>query len=506
MTPTGQQLSIDEDLLFNALVSRDRRFDGQFIAGITSTGIYCRPSCPTPVRPLRKNVRFFHTAAAAQRAGLRSCKRCHPDASPGSPTWDIRGDLVGRAMRLIERGEIDRCGVSGVANALHVSERHLHRILTKAVGAGPLALARSQRANLARILLQSSPMSITDVAFASGFSSVRQFNDTIRSVYDRTPSQVRSLSANSRGTGNRDPDSAVTLKLWLAARSPIDVEWMFQFHCGHGVPGVSTTNSPSTNRPLRYNRTLSLPRGTGSVTVWAEKEPDPNKPGLWAEFALENMSDLADAVATIRSMFDLDADPQLVSDHFASDALLAPRFAQRPGVGVPGTASPFEAAVSAVVGQQISVAGARTLLGRIADVCNSRTKAGQLLFPTAEQLVDANLEGVGLTQRRARTLYLLADAVARGQVDLRAGCDRAVARTQLLAISGIGPWTANVIAMRALRDPDVLLSSDLIVRRSLEAFGVDPQETLAWAPWRSYVTCTLWATRPASSDKKDGKQ
>lgn len=505
-TPT----TLDEDRLFDALLSRDRRFDGQFIAGITSTGIYCRPSCPAPVRPLRKNVRFFPTAAAAQRAGLRSCKRCHPDASPGSPTWDARGDLVGRAMRLIERGEVDRGGVAGVASALHVSERHLHRLLTETVGAGPLALARSQRANLARILLQTSQMPITDVAFASGFSSVRQFNDTIRAVYDRTPTEVRELSKQSKVPNASDDGASVTLTLWLAARWPIDLDWMFGFHAGHGVPGVSTsTDAPNTSgtpESPRFARTLSLPLGSGSVSVWTEKKVNPERPGLWARFSLENMADLADAIATTRSMFDLDADPQFIAEHFASDDLLAPIFQLRPGVGVPGTASPFEAAVGAVVGQQISVAGARTLLGRLAEVCNSRTNANQLLFPTAEHVVDADLEGVGLTAKRTQTLRLLATAVAEGAVDLSIGCDRADTRAQLMAISGIGPWTADVIAMRALRDPDVMLSSDLVIRRRLEALGVDSKKMDAWAPWRSYVACTLWATRELEPNMKEAKR
>ena len=201
-------LRLDEDRCYDALVSRDRRFDGQFIAGITSTGIYCRASCPAPVRPKRANVRFFATAAAAQQAGFRSCKRCRPDAAPGSAEWDHRGDLIGRAMRLIERGEIDRIGVAGLAAQLHVSERHLHRVLNEELGAGPNALARAHRANLARILLETTSMPITEAAFASGFSSVRQFNDTIRAVYDRTPTQLRSgrstrLDDSSSGVGVR---------------------------------------------------------------------------------------------------------------------------------------------------------------------------------------------------------------------------------------------------------------------------------------------------------------
>ena len=503
MSTSAPTLTPTDDQLFDALLSRDRRFDGQFIAGITSTGIYCRPSCPAPVRPLRKNVRFFPTAAAAQRAGLRSCKRCHPDASPGSPTWDLRGDLIGRAMRLIERGEIDRSGVVGVANALHVSERHLHRLLTETVGAGPLALARAQRANLARILLQTSEMAITDVAFASGFSSVRQFNDTVRSVYDRTPTELRAAAPKGQTALGIESASEVTLTLWLAARWPIDLEWMFGFHNGHGIPGVTHAVDPDDPDVFRYERTLSLPLGAGSVLVSAEKKVDADRPGVWATFSLENMADLADAIATVRSMFDLDADPQVIADHFSSDPVLAPVFLQRPGVGVPGSADPFEAAVSAVVGQQISVAGARTLLGRMVEACNARNNADRLLFPSAEQVLEADLTNVGLTTRRATTLQHLASAVVDGELNLSLGGDRAETRDQLLCISGIGPWTADVISMRALRDPDVMLASDLVIERRLAAIGAEEVDTEPWAPWRSYVACTLWATRQEHTQAKE---
>lgn len=501
MTTSTPTLLSNETRWYDALVSRDRRFDGQFIAGITSTGIYCRPSCPAPVRPLRKNVRFFPTAAAAQAAGLRSCKRCQPDASPGSPEWDLRGDLVGRAMRRIERGDIDRVGVGGVAAALHISERHLHRVLTEAVGAGPLALARAHRANLARILIETSTMPITDVAFASGFSSVRQFNDTIRAVYDRTPSELRRIRHTTHQSGvgldadalTNEPTSAVELTLWLSARWPIDLEWMFAFHQGHGIPGVTSTGDLSATPTRYFERTLTLTRGSGSLVLRADEQTDPDRPGIWATFSLDNIADLSDAIAKARAMFDLDADPQLIAEHLGSDAHLARFFAARPGVGVPGSADGFEAAVSAIIGQQISVAGARTMLGRLVEVHQKTAHTTRTLFPTADELVELDLDSIGLTSRRVKTIRALATAVAGGELTIDVGADRNEIRRQLLSLPGIGPWTADVIAMRALRDPDVMLASDLVIKRRLTELGVE--DTAAWAPWRSYVACTLWATR-----------
>lgn len=405
-------------------------------------------------------------------------------------------------MRRIERGDIDRIGVRGVADVLHISERHLHRVLTEAVGAGPLALARAQRANLARVLIETSNMAITDVAFASGFSSVRQFNDTIRAVYDRTPSELRKRRHNSpdhesstRENGERA--SAVDLTLWLPARWPIDLDWMFAFHQGHGIPGVTSTGDIEAQPSRVFERTLSLTHGTGTMTLRADDDVEPERPGIWASFSLDNIADLADAIAKARAMFDLDADPQFVAEHFLDDGDLQPFFSARPGVGVPGSADGFEAAVSAIVGQQISVAGARTLLGRLVtahqDTVQNTSGGDRVLFPSAPALAEFDLDSIGLTNRRVRTIRSLSIAVAEGRLSIDVGADRTETRRQLLELPGIGPWTADVISMRALRDPDVMLASDLVIKRRLDE--LDIEVTDKWAPWRSYVACTLWATR-----------
>jgi AraC family transcriptional regulator of adaptative response / DNA-3-methyladenine glycosylase II len=479
-------LRLDESRCYDALVSRDRRFDGQFIAAITSTGIYCRPSCPAPVRPKRQNVRVYATAAAAQQAGFRSCKRCRPDAAPGSPEWDRRGDLVGRAMRLIERGEVDRIGVQGLADRLHVSERHLNRTLNEAVGAGPISLARAQRANLARILLETTPVSITDTAFAAGFSSVRQFNDTIRAVYDRTPTELRRAATTPSRTGS----SGVDLRLWLPARQPIDHEWMFGFLSGHATPRISSGNGSS------FTRTMGLAGGPARVSAHGSET---DHVGLWATFELSCISDLADAMTRTRRLFDLDADPEHIDETLGADPVVGPLRRQRPGVRVPGAVDGFESAIGAIIGQQISVAGANTIMGRLVEASIEQEAPPLATFPGPAQVAAIDLRPLGLTTRRQATIRALTEAVLRDEVDLDPQADREETRKALLALPGIGPWTADVIAMRALGDPDVLLASDLVIGRRLAEIGIT--KTNHWAPWRSYVTCTFWATRDTDASK-----
>lgn len=470
---------LDADRCYRAMQSRDARFDGWFIAGITSTGIYCRPSCPAPVRPKRENVRIFPTAAAAQSAGFRSCKRCRPDASPGSPEWTVRDDLVGKAMRLIEAGTIDRVGVAGLANQLAVSERHLHRLLVEHLGATPIALARAHRGNLARILLETSSMPITDVAWAAGFSSVRQFNDTIRSIYDRTPSQLRS----SRTGGTRESEHGVTVSVRLASRGPLDAEWLLSFLNGHGAPGTMAGDDD------HHRRVLHLHGGPGLVDLSVRED-------TWtAEFELTTIADLAEAIAATRRLLDLDVDPEWVREHLGSDPLLATALSAGIGVRIPGSTDSFASAVGTIVGQQVSVAGARTLLGRIVE------RHGEIhgldpafrQFPSAAALADGDLTGLGLTTRRIATIGTLATAVASGKIDLDPIADRERTAAQLLALPGVGPWTVNVLRMRVLGDPDVLLTNDLVIKRQLANICATENDHAQWSPWRSYVTAMLWA-------------
>jgi len=478
---TAAVIGVDEDRCYEALVSRDARFDGQFIAAITSTGIYCRASCPAPVRPKRANVRVFATAAAAQAAGFRSCKRCRPDAAPGSPEWDRRGDLVGRAMRLIEAGEIDRAGVAGVAAELHVSERHLHRVLTDSVGASPVSLARAHRANLARILLETSNMPITDVGYAAGFASIRQFNDTIRSIYDRTPTELRRHQRKpARSTGSSAGTLEITTR--LPYRPPLDIAGLFAGLDRYGIPGVTHVDG------LRYERLLHLAGGPAIMQI------DYVDDNLEARFSLASLSDLAPAIATARRLLDLDADPIRIGEHFAGLAI-AGLMHRHAGVRVAGSVDGFETLVATILSQQVSLRGARTMIGRLVEAAGEPFEHPVLthVFPTPEQVGAADLTGIGLTGRRQSTLQTVAELVATGELRLDAGADREVARQRLLAVPGIGPWTADIVAMRALRDPDVLLNNDLVVDRVLENLAGGDEDQEQWSPWRSYVTSALRA-------------
>lgn len=474
----------DFERCYRALASRDERFDGWFIAAITSTGIYCRPSCPAPVRPKRENVRLFATPAAAQRSGFRACKRCRPDAAPGSPEWNLRADTVGRAMWLIDDGVLDREGVAGIANRLHVSSRHLHRLLVAELGAPPLSIARSRRAQTARTLIETTDLAFAEIAFAAGFGSIRQFNDTVREVFAQTPGELR---ARRRRSGQRDAGS---VRLRLPYRKPFDAAWVFGMLARHALPGVSA--AIDTPFGPGFGRTLSLPHGRGEVVL------TPGDGHVACELRLVSMLDLATAVARCRRLLDLDADPSAIADVLGDDPALAPVVADRPGIRALGSVDGFETAVAAIVGQQVSAAGAKTMLSRIVARCGEHDD-GRSWFPPAATLAGADLDGLGVTGGRITAIRSLAEAVTSGKVALDGGADRAETRAALLAVSGIGPWTADVIAAQALGDPDVFLGGDLAVRNSAAALGLPAKavelarHAEAWRPWRTYATNLLWS-------------
>ncbi len=485
---------MDFERCYRAVDSRDQRFDGWFYTGVTSTGIYCRPSCPA-VTPKRQNVRFFPSAAAAQGAGLRACRRCRPDAAPGSPQWDVRADVVGRAMRLIADGVVDRDGVPGLAARLGYTERHLHRMLRAEMGAGPLALARAQRAQTARILIETTGLGMAEIAFAAGFGSVRQFNDTVREVYASAPSELRTARS-------RQPAAvgAGTITLRLAYRPPLHAHALLDFLAVRALPGVEEV------RDGTYRRGLRLPHGPGQVAL------TPADGYVAAALRLTDLRDLAPAVARCRRLLDLDADPEAVDATLAADPALAPAVAAEPGIRVPRAVDGFEMAVRAIVGQQVSVRSARTTLTRLLAtrvdhevVATDDGVSRQQLhdqrddlrgFLTAEEVLGIPDAGFGMPVRRRETIRGLARAVVDGTVDLAPGGDRQETRRGLLALPGIGPWTADYLALRALGDPDVLLDTDLAIRRGAAALGL-PDTTLdahaeRWRPWRSYATIRLW--------------
>jgi len=477
---------LDFERCYRAVESRDARFDGWFITAVRTTGIYCRPSCPTPVRPKRENVSFYPTAAAAQLAGYRACKRCRPDASPGSPEWNVRGDLVGRAMRLIADGTVDRDGVAGLARRLAVSERHLHRLLLTELGAGPLAIARAQRAQTARVLIETTDLPFTDVVFAAGFESIRQFNDTVREVFALTPTALRTA-------GRRRADIAQgVLTLRLPYRPPLDWSALSAWLRVRALPGVAEVNGRV------YRRTLRLPRGAGVVAL------EPIDTHIQCTLRLESMADLTSAVRQCRRLLDLDADPLSVVEILSKDRRLSRIVKKRPGLRAPGAVDGTELAIQAVLGQQVSLAAARTLALSLVtangDVIKIADPTLTHLFPQAAAIAEADLARLGVPATRRATLRGLARAVASGTLALDPGADRTETYQQLLQLPGVGEWTAGYIVMRALGDPDTFLASDLGIKKAGARLGIGSspraisEHAAAWRPWRSYATHQLWAT------------
>lgn len=475
-----------EDGKYEAVCSRDARFDGEFFFAVATTGIYCRPSCPATT-PGRRNVRFFRSAAAAQAAGFRACRRCRPDAVPGSAEWNARADAVGRAMRMIGDGVVDREGVAGLAARLGYSARQVRRQLNDELGAGPAALARAQRAHTARILLATTGMRAAEVAFAAGFASVRQFNDTMREVYAASPTQLR--AARERGWSW----AAGGVPLRLAHRRPYATGEIFDHLARRAVDGVEeVVGSPGART---YRRCLRLPYGPAVVEV------DEQGSDRWLECRLQPREprDLTTAIQRLRRLFDLDADPQAVAGRLGADPALAPLVAARPGLRSPGSADPHELAVRAVLGQQVSVAAARRLGGALVAAYGTPLPepSGGLthLFPAAEDLAEASLAEIGMPGSRRRTLRALGAALAAGTVNLDVGAVRDQAEKELLMLPGIGPWTAGYIRMRALGDPDVLLDGDAALRAGARDAGVEPRHSPTWRPWRSYAMHYLWNHR-----------
>ena len=481
-------MSEDTEPRIRAALSKDARFDGWFFVAVITTGIYCRPSCPV-VPPKPRNMRFFPSAAAAQQGGFRACKRCRPDASPGSPQWNERADLVARAMRLIADGVIDRDGVPGLAARLGYSVRQVERQLLAELGAGPLALARAQRAQTARLLIETSTLPMGDIAFAAGFSSIRTFNDTVRGVFALSPTELR------RRAGRGRPSAApgvLPLPLRLPFRFPLFPDNLFGHLAATAVPGVEEW------RDGAYRRTLRLPHGHGVVAL----RPEPEY--IACQLSVTDLRDLAIAISRCRRLLDLDADPVAVGDLLGADAVLEPQVAKAPGRRVPRTVDAAEFAVRVVLGQQVSTAAARTHAARLVTAHGERIDdpAGGLthLFPAMTALAGLDPATLALPKARRATFCGLTRAVADGSIDLGVGSDWPQARAQLAALPGLGPWSVETIAMRGLGDPDAFTPGDLGVRLAARQLGlpVTPaaltSRAAAWRPWRAYAVQYLWAT------------
>jgi AraC family transcriptional regulator of adaptative response / DNA-3-methyladenine glycosylase II len=524
-------VTLDFDTCYRAVAARDPRFDGRFFTAVTSTGIYCRPICPART-PARANLRFYAHAGAAEAAGFRACRRCRPEASPGSPDWNTRADLAARAVRLIADGYVDEHGISGLAARLAVTQRHLHRLLVAELGTGPLALARTARLQTARRLLAETTMPITEVAFASGFSSVRQFNASVLESSGRTPSQVR---AGARRTGARagmpggpypDGTPGTWLTLRLACREPFDAAGWLGFLAARAIPGVEQVTAD------RYTRTVRTAAGPGII----ELVPQPGQGHILLLARLSGLGAVGPVVGRARRLLDADADPVAIGAALATDDLLAPLVRARPGLRVPGAYDGFELAVRAVLGQQVSVAAASTFAGRLAARYGVLLPGGPALgepgpheltpgapalgspgtggptsggpgtvFPDPGALADAGLDGLGLTTARQRTLRALAQAAAAGRLNLDHGADPEEIAARLREVPGIGPWTIGYILMRAAADPDAFPDADLGLRRVMTRLGIPPGYEARWRPWRAYAAMHLW-TWPAADGRAAGSQ
>ncbi|MEU5159962.1 AlkA N-terminal domain-containing protein [Streptomyces sp. NPDC020875] len=488
----------DTERCVRAVQSKDARFDGWFFTAVLTTRIYCRPSCPV-VPPKPENMTFYPSAAACQQAGFRACKRCRPDTSPGSPEWNARADTVARAMRLIRDGVVDRDGVPGLAARLGYSTRQIERQLSAELGAGPLALARAQRAQTARVLIETTGLPMAEIAFAAGFSSIRTFNGTVREVFALAPGELRARAArrpggannvngmNGAGTGT---PGAITLR--LPFRAPLNPDNLFGHLAATAVPGVEEW------RDGAYRRTLRLPYGTGIVAL----APRPDH--IACRLLLTDTRDLTIAISRCRWLLDLDADPVAVDGQLATDPLLKPLVTKAPGRRVPRTVDAAEFAVRAVLGQQVSTAAARTHAARLVtahgDPVDDPEGGLTHLFPTSEALAGLDPEALALPRSRRTTLITLVTALADGRLALGVDSDWDDARAGLSALPGFGPWTVEVIAMRALGDPDAFLPTDLGMRRAATSLGLPAgpaaltAHAAAWRPWRAYAVQYLWAT------------
>jgi AraC family transcriptional regulator of adaptative response / DNA-3-methyladenine glycosylase II len=489
-------VDLDPDACYRALRTRDARFDGRFYTAVRSTGVYCRPICPART-PRRENCLFLPCAAAAQEAGYRPCLRCRPEASPGTPAWLGTSATVSRALRLIAEGALDQGGVDALAQRLGIGERHLRRLFLTHLGAPPLAVAQTRRIHFAKKLIDETDLPMSHVALASGFSSIRRFNDAIRHGYRRSPSALRQTR---RRSGNGAGSSDISIK--LPFRAPFDWEAVRNFLALRATPGVEAVG------PDGYRRSVKLDGVHGTVEV----SPAAGRNHLVARIRLSGPTVLIRVAERLRAIFDLGADPHPIAACLARDPQLRPALRAHPGLRIPGAWDGFELAVRAILGQQVTVRGATTLAGRLVEAYGEPLSLDggrdlRFLFPEPAVLAGAELSGIGLPRARAAAISTLAAAVASG--DLRLDATRGLEETvaKLKALPGIGEWTAQYVAMRALREPDAFPHSDLGLRRALgrPSQPLSPARLAkmaeAWRPWRAYAAVHLWTSGTTSAKR-----
>jgi AraC family transcriptional regulator, regulatory protein of adaptative response / DNA-3-methyladenine glycosylase II len=472
------------DGYYRALAARDARFDGLFFVGVSTTGVYCRPICSART-PGRDRCSFYPSAAAAEKAGFRACFRCRPELAPGQSDQDALPRLVAQAVDRIDQGFLNEHDVDQLAQLLGVTGRHLRRAMAQQIGVSPVELAQSRKLALAKRLLQDTRLGLAEVAFASGFQSVRRFNALFRQRFGRPPRELRRAHGDQAATR--------TLSLRLDYRPPLDFAGLLAFLRDRATPGVEVVGAAD------YRRVVELDGQTGTVAVRA----DSKRPALWVQASPALVGVLMKLVARLRDLFDLDARPDAIAQTLGRDPLLAPLLARRPGLRVPGSIDAFETTVRAILGQQVSVRGATTLAGRLA------ARFGRAVatddphlhhrFPTAAELARADpdaIASVGLPRARAQAVQAVAAAFASGQLTLPGSGDPEALAAQLQALPGIGPWTAAYVSMRAARHPDAFPAGDLGVRRALgDATAVQADRRAErWRPWRAYAVMYLWSS------------
>ena len=495
-TPT---MNANDRIYYKALKSRDERFDGRFFTGVVTTGIFCRPVCPA-MTPKAENCRFYLSAAEALADGFRPCLRCRPESAPGSPAWNGVATTVNRALNLINDGALNEASVEQLAERLGVSSRHLRRLFEQHLGVSPLAIAQSQRVLFARKLMNETTLPLKDVALSAGFGSVRRFNDTMLKLYGVPPREIR----RKKRSNQQRHESVVTLK--LAYRAPFDWGAMMRFLQSRAIPGVEQGGDSYYRRSIRFGQESGL----------LEVRPDKAANHLNATFYGVPIEELRKSVRKSRQLFDLDVDQLEVNELLSIDPILGPMVQQRPGIRVPGAWDVFELSVRAILGQQISVQAARTLAGRLVErfgepITSQKGWEVTALFPKPEVLAAADVSVIGLPKKRAVSISSLGRAFADKQVNIDATESLEDVEKCLVQLPGVGPWTAQYIAMRALSEPDAFPKGDLGLIRAIEAQGLEcdipslQKMAESWRPFRSYATLHLWASLAAAAQQAQEK-
>lgn len=466
-------------IFYDAMLSRDHRFDGRFFVGVKTTGIYCRPICPAP-KPKFKNVEFYHTAAGAETNGFRPCKRCRPDTSPNTPIWSGTSTTVSLALQLIDNGFLDSRTIVQMAETLGIGDRQLRRLFKTHLGAPPHAIALTRRLDFARKLIDETTLSMTDIAFASGFESIRRFNDAVKKRFAESPSDLRQ-SARISHKGNANKNRMI---LQLPYRPPLDWQTLLNYLKGRETTGVEVIENNSYCRSIRSGKSFGFIKVT----------PSTKESHLALTVQVDDTVGLMDIVRRVRRTFDLDADLMCITGHLKRDPVLSGIISSFPGLRVPGGWDNFEIAVRTVIGQHISVRAANTVTRRLVERCGIAAEGSFVpgithLFPGPGDIVSADLAGIGLPGKRIEALLELASRVKSGEIVLEGVVHPGLVKRRLMEVPGIGRWTAEYIAMRALREPDAFPGTDLVLKRKVEERSLDPE---IWRPWRAYAAIHLW--------------